>query len=137
MFLILAVFGSLLGLFVIGSAVFTAWHIFNHNKGVRERTAHKLLHRWSLFDCAVLVLFCIGLMFLLIDLLAVIRDRDSYPLYHLGYLLSGVSFSFLGMLFMLVRLLATLRLSQANRSPLADHHHKPDHTDKPEQWVQG
>jgi hypothetical protein len=130
MYTTLAVFASVLGLAVTGAAVYTAWYVFQLRKGKEgvdppgqfERT---LLLRWTLFDYSLLLLSLIGLLFLLTDLIGVLRDRDLYPYYHYGYLLCGFIFTLLGLLFMLARLFVVLRL--ANQGSAAPHNHdEPD-----------
>lgn len=136
--LALAILGSLIGLFVTGSAIFTIWYISQQGKSAARQDMEKVEHaeiarnlllKWSLLDYTVLCMFCIGTLFLLVDVVAMIRDRSSYPLYHLSYLVFGVVFSFLGMLFMLVRLVAVLNLSRPSGSSAPDNHYKPNQAD--------
>ncbi|MFB9752999.1 hypothetical protein ACFFNY_15650, partial [Paenibacillus hodogayensis] len=81
--------------------------------------------RWTLADYAALFLFGFGIVFLLTDLIGVARDRDMYPMYHYAYLLCGTIFSFMGMLFTLVRLALVLRLTGGAAGNGHDPH-KPD-----------
>lgn len=139
MYVALEIAGGLLGLFVTGVAIFTAWLMYGKAASLQKdavytaRSEHRtadLLLRWTLMDYAILLLFIVGMVFLFVDVLAMLRDRVSYPYYHYGYLLSGFVFSLLGMLFMLVRLAVILKLAQSNRpSLLPDDHHEPHHTD--------
>lgn len=130
MYITLAVFASVLGLAVTGAAVYTAWYVYRLRRGGGEEPAGEpldrtVLLRWTLFDYALLLLSLIGLLFLLTDLIGVLRDRDLYPYYHYGYLLSGFIFTLLGLLFMLTRLFLVLRL--ANQCLAAPHdHHEPN-----------
>jgi hypothetical protein len=140
----LAVVGGLVGLLVTGVAVYTAWFIHRAVGADADKSdafsaplsrieaAGKMILRWTLMDYAVLLLFIIGLLFLLADLAGVLRDRHSYPLYHFGYLLCGLVFSALGMLFMFVRLTVLIRLVRSERSFSPNHHDKPSHTNHAE-----
>lgn len=126
---ILQVFAAVLGLAVTGGAVYTVWRMFQAKgkTGAPGKLERQLLLRWTVFDYAVLALVLIGLVFLLADVVGVMKDRDQYPYYHYGYLLSGFIFSFVGLLFLLVRLGMVLRL--ANPDPAAvDQGNKPDQT---------
>lgn len=75
-------------------------------------------------DYAALFVFMIGAMLLLSDLIAVHRDRASYPYYHYGYLFSAFIFMLVGMLVTVLRLGLLLR-----RPSLQDKHEKPGQTD--------
>lgn len=126
MYTTLAVFASVLGLTVTGAAVYTAWYVFQLRKGeapgqTRGLFDHSALLRWTVFDYALLMLSLTGLLFLLVDLIGVMKERDLYPYYHYGYLLSGFIFTLLGVLFMLSRLFLVLRL--AGHGPSAPHNH--------------
>jgi hypothetical protein len=113
--LILAIFGSVLGLAVTAAAVYTAWMVRQYGKersgSAEDRAAWmaELFMGWTVFDAAVVALFACGTLLLLADAFGVIRDRSSYPSYHYGYLLCGVTFSVMGMLFVLIRLSVVLR----------------------------
>lgn len=126
---ILQVFAAVLGLAVTSGAVYTVWRMFQAKgkTGAPGKLERQLLLRWTVFDYAVLALVLIGLVFLLADVVGVMKDRDQYPYYHYGYLLSGFIFSFVGLIFLLVRLGMVLRL--ANPDPAAvDQGDKPDQT---------
>jgi len=135
----LAIFAAVLGLAVTAAAFFTAWYLF---KSYKEKVAtessafdpSKLL-RWTVLDYAVIGLFAVGMMFLLVDVLGMARDRGSYPLYHFGYLLSGFIFSFLGMLFTVGRLFLVLRLAGAPRPSAVHHHNEPNQAHQAEQGI--
>jgi hypothetical protein len=126
----LTVFAAVLGLLVTGSAVYTAWYLLqqrgkNTAPGAPERQA---LLRWTVFDYALLTLVLVGLVFLLVDLIGVLKDKDLYPYYHYGYLLSGFIFTLLGLVFMLARLSLVLRL--ANQNPASPYQgNEPDKAD--------
>lgn len=127
MYPMLAAFAAILGLVVTGGAVYTVYQLF-HTKGktaVPGTAERQLLFRWTVFDYAIVVLALVGLIFLLADVIGVLKERDQYPYYHYGYLLSGFIFSLVGLLFMLARLAMVLRL--ANPDPAAvDQSHEPD-----------
>ncbi|WP_248924950.1 hypothetical protein [Paenibacillus hamazuiensis] len=130
---LLALFGGLIGLFVTGAAVFMAWLYLQHRKQP-ETSAYEppVLLKWTSFDYALIILFLIGSLFLFTDALAVIRDRESYPLYHYGYLLCGFVFTFLGMLFMVVRLALVLSMVRSGSLRAPNHHNHPGDADQPE-----
>jgi hypothetical protein len=65
-------------------------------------------------------------------LLGVLRDRQSYPLYHFGYLLSGIVFALLGMLFLLLRHGIVLQAARSGDRSFPGHHHEPNHADQAE-----
>jgi H+/gluconate symporter-like permease len=147
---ILAIFAALLGLAVTGAAVFTVWSIFQQRKKqpheelttdfeslsvsqTFSRQAGQYFLKWTMFDYAVLALILIGLLFLFTDVIAVMRDRQSYPYYHYGYLLSGFIFSLVGVIFITVRLAVVLRSLRADDNFSAvDDHQKPDETNAAE-----
>lgn len=124
MYIALAIFASLLGLFVTGAAIFTAW---TYAAARRDPSAHPAsadipkswLLRWSIVDFAVLLLFGCGTIFLIVDAAAVARDKELFPPYHYAYLLCGLIFCVMGMLFAAARIVLLLRLtsdrSAANR----------------------
>jgi hypothetical protein len=140
MYIALAVFASLVGLFVTGAAIFTAWTFYASRKKtveVQQQDGNapaaaagnpwSWFLRWTVADYAALFLFGFGAVFLLTDLVGVAKDRDQFPMYHYAYLLCGIVFSFMGMLFTFVRLALVLRLTGG--SAAAHHHpHKPDQT---------
>ncbi|MBD2865416.1 hypothetical protein [Paenibacillus oceani] len=149
MFLPLAIFASIVGLFVTGAAVFTAWAFFaTRNNQVKAQTAEAAdgrelavqeagappwswFLRWTVADYSALFLFGFGAVFLIVNLVGVSKDRDLYPDYHFAYLLCGFIFSFLGMLFTFVRLAMVLRLTR-RLMPAGDHPHKPDQAQQAE-----
>lgn len=130
MYTALAVFAAVIGLIVTGAAVYTAWYVFQLRKEKEEVPGGSpfmasALLRWTVFDYGLLILVLAGLVFLLADLIGVMRDRDLYPYYHYGYLMSGFIFTLLGLLFMLSRLFVVLRL--AGKTAAAPHdHYEPD-----------
>lgn len=142
LYLILAIFAGFVGLVVTGTAVFTIWAVIDlRRKWVTKHPESQVSHaeiagrylmRWTAFDYLVLALFASGLMFLLVDLLSVIRERQLYPFYHYGYLLSGFIFTLMGMMFIVVRLAIVLKVFKRSAFSSKDHHGKPDEADKPE-----
>jgi hypothetical protein len=145
--LILALLGGGLGLVVTALAVYMAWMLFQHRKnkeasqgslsdGIQaaaDSVSAGLLLRWTFFDYAFIGVFAIGSLFLFTDAIAVIRDADSYPLYHYGYLLCGFVFTMFGMLFMVLRFALVLSLLRPHGAPsLPDHHYKPGQTNQAE-----
>ena len=158
MYLALAIVGSLLGLLITGVAVYTIWVVHQLWKQQMETAgdrspqpaeeneadpapavqrvtpaavAGQYLSRWRVLDYGVVGLFIIGMMLLTADLLAVMRDKASFPDYHLAYLLCGAVFTFLGMLFLFVRLAVVLSL-RTDRSFSPDHQHQPHHANQAE-----
>ncbi|PYI56495.1 hypothetical protein [Paenibacillus flagellatus] len=142
MYIALAVFAGLLGLFVTGAAVFTAWAYYASRKsgaaapegepnrpdaaGGPEGPPASWFLRWTVADYAALFLFGFGVVFLLADLTGLSADREQYqyPPYHYAYLLCGFVFSFMGMLFTIVRLAMVIRLAGRASSP-GHHAYKP------------
>jgi len=103
---ILAVAAAVVALLVTGFGVFAAYMAF----GARREAVRSALGRWTVFDYLILVVFLIGTLFLLADVIGVLRDRDAYPYYHYGYLLSGFVYNALAGVFLFVRLGLTFRL---------------------------
>lgn len=137
----LAILGGGVGLIVTASAVLLIWFVYQlrsnreqENTPTGQVTAvTSLLLQWTFFDYALIGVFAIGSLFLFTDVVAVIRDADSYPLYHYGYLLCGFVFTLFGMLFMIARLAVVLSLVRT-RGPVSapDHHRHPSHADQAE-----
>ncbi len=124
MYMALAVFAAVIGLLVTFLASITAYLYY------KERRSDMLL-RWTALDYAVLLLFAIGTSFLIVELIAVSKDRDSYPFYHYGYLLSGIIYSVLGMLYVTVRHMLLLRaaagaLPSGGTGAAVQQHHQPE-----------
>jgi hypothetical protein len=142
--LILAIAGSVLGLFAAGAALLTVWFIYDRTKQKASEEGRSFdpmdiaggfLNRWTLMDYALLLLFLIGSMLLTADAIAVLRDRESFPPYHVAYLVSGLLFTWMGMLFLLARLgllLRSLHMARRQRSVTPQQHHEPDHTNHAE-----
>ncbi|MDF2962704.1 MAG: hypothetical protein K0S39_4439 [Paenibacillus sp.] len=148
--LILAIVGGSMGLLVTASAVFMAWALFQHRKNQSNQEAAQgnlsdgetissinavsaVMLRWTFFDYALIAVFTIGSLFLFTDVIAVIRDAQSYPLYHYGYLLCGFVFTLFGMLFMVLRLAFVLTLVRPDRpAGLPNNHNQPSGADQAE-----
>lgn len=136
MFLGLAIASGIFGLAVTGAAVYTAWIVYEqqHKEAGNEsgnRLPGSFLPRFMALDFALLALFAIGMLFLLTDVVAVMRDRANFPDYHFGYLLCGFVFSLVGVLFLLLRLFLLIR-SIDGRLSVPGQHHKPDEADQAE-----
>lgn len=149
MYVVLAVFAALVGLGVTGAAVYTAYELLQLRKrgnggndgkegnGEGNSADLRSLLRWTVLDYALIVLFSIGLMFLFVDVLGVLReDRSGFPYYHFGYLLSGFVFTFLGALFLLARLFLVLRVAGSPGFTPPHHQNEPGQADSAEDGVQ-
>lgn len=151
MYITLAIIGGFIGLIVTGAAIYTVWSVRVHtNRQQAEHTAQldrdqsvqlmEVLRSWTAMDYAAIAVFVIGMMLIIADLFAVIRDRDSYPYYHYGYLFSAFIFVLVGMLFMVIRLAVVLRLYKSyhsklnstakTESTLPNEYYEPDKTDE-------
>lgn len=64
---------------------------------IPKESEHVVVWTWA--DWIALGLAALGGLFLLADAVAVVRDRDAYPFYHLGYLLSGFVYVAVAVLF--------------------------------------
>lgn len=133
MYTALAVFAAVLGLAVTAAAGYTAWYVFQlrtKNTGVPKLSVAPLL-RWTVFDYALLLLTLSGLIFLLVDVIGVVKDRDLYPYYHYGYLLCGFIFTLLGVACMVGRMFLVLRLADPGLPAphQSDEPHQADHAE--------
>jgi len=139
----LALIGGLIGLFVTGAACFTAW-LYQHQRSRLPQDAAigtseaAVFLRWTVMDYAILLLFGIGTMLLFTDLVSVMRDLKAYPPHHFGYLLTGFIFMFMGMLFMVSRLVLVmamikpLSIMRLGGSPSINQHDQPGYADQAE-----
>src|SRR5690349_11258192 len=109
MYLTLAIFAGIVCLLVVGVSIYTACYVFQLAKSQKfeERSRKSALEfaspyvlRWTALDYAGLLLSAMGLVFMLADLVGVIRERDSYPYYHYGYLASAFVFMLVAFLFL-------------------------------------
>lgn len=113
MYQFLGWFALAIGLFV---SVVLIWELYQIRRAIKlepdKPFVHHLLRlfsQWTWLDTALTVLFVMGMMFLLADLLAVWRERDLYPYYRFGYLLSSFVYMLLGALFLWTRLFIIMR----------------------------
>jgi hypothetical protein len=141
----LAIFGGFLGLIVTGIALYTAWiiHQLWKQQAASPRAfssaeiAARYLSRWTVLDAAVLGVSAIGLLLLAADLFAVMRDRASFPPYHIFYLLCGLIFSLMGVLLLVARLFVVIGINKPHAEPSQSpvppkHHGQPNHTNHTE-----
>ena len=141
----LAVVGGLLGLFVTGVALYTAWMVHQlwkqqaaaPNPATQVEIASVYFSRWTLMDYAVVGLFLTGLLLLLTELLAVLRDRTVMESFHFSYLLTGIVLSAMGVVLLFVRLLIVLGFVQSGTlhrttAVAPNHQEEPNHADHAE-----
>lgn len=139
MYIILSIAAALAALVIVGFGGFAAYLFFS---GKERNRLIRALQRWTVFDYVLLAVFLIGALFLLADLIGVIRDKEAYPYYHYGYLLSGFAYQLIAGIGLVIRLGLTLRIAGDARdassiAPAVDqHHHEPDQTQEAEQRVQ-
>ncbi|OXM84092.1 hypothetical protein [Paenibacillus rigui] len=158
--LTLAVLAGVVGLIVTASAVMLIWFVMQQKQKMQNKPEElqannhpeeghgaeeqmqgssplqsiaPLLLQWTFFDYALIGVFAVGSLFLFTDVIAVIRDAASYPLYHYGYLLCGFVFTLLSMLFMILRFATVLSLVRSGRAfSAADKHSHPGETNQAE-----
>ncbi|MFC5452508.1 hypothetical protein [Paenibacillus aestuarii] len=146
--LLLAVIGGLIGLAVTGAAVYTVWAVRQlwKQQAAAPKPASQVeiaavyFLRWTFLDYAVVGLFIVGLLLLLAELFAVLRDRSSFESFHFAYLLTGIVLSAMGMLLLFARLLAVLGFVKSNElqglqrsaAVAPNHQHEPHHADRAE-----
>jgi hypothetical protein len=132
MYRMLSIFAIVLGVLLTSGAIYTIITIIGQRKKQQDKltfsqTAGRYFLRWSLFDYAVILVFLCGMLFLLVEVIAVIKDKESFPYHHYGYLLSGFIFSLLGMIFLLVRFVIVLRMVRGmDGSTLVNNHQEPN-----------
>jgi uncharacterized membrane protein len=138
MYPMLTILAAILGVFITIGAIYTLWSIVRQqkNQAIKQsisEIAGRYLLKWSFLDYAIIIVFLSGMLFLLAELISVLKDRASFPYYHYGYLISGFVFSMLGMLFLLARFTIVLRIVQRmDFVALKNHHREPNDTDKAE-----
>jgi putative exporter of polyketide antibiotics len=138
MYTILGIFAGVLGLLITGGAIYTIVSIVKQRKTQQDKqpiseAVGRYFLKWSFLDYAIIVVFLCGMLFLLVEVVAVMKDRQSFPYHHYGYLLSGFIFSLLGMLFMLARFAIVLRMVQGiERVAFINNHHEPNNADTTE-----
>lgn len=133
--MILAIAAAILGLIAIGAVVYTVWFMFQHRKQAEsERTQPfpAALLKWTAIDYVILMLVLVSLLILVVDAVAIFRDRADFPTYHYGYLLTGVVLAFMGMLIMFLRLFMLHHALGSFRLPAPDDQRKPHHGNHPE-----
>ncbi|QGQ97398.1 hypothetical protein EHS13_22180 [Paenibacillus psychroresistens] len=135
MYTILGVLAAVLCVLITAGTIYTIWSIVRQRNNQQSKqpiseTVGRYFLKWSFMDYAIIIVFLCGMLFLLAEVITVMKDRESFPLYHYGYLLSGFIFSLLGMLFMVARFAIVLRMVQSmDRIALVDHHNEPNDTD--------
>jgi hypothetical protein len=138
MYTILRIFAIVLGVILTSGAIYTIititrQRIKQQDKMTFSQTAGRYFLRWSVFDYAVILVFISGMLFLLVEAIAVIKDKASFPYHHYGYLLCGFIFSLLGMVFLLARFVIVLRMvGGMDGFSLVNNHHEPDKADTAE-----
>jgi Na+/H+-translocating membrane pyrophosphatase len=136
MYTILMIFAGCVGLIVTGAAFYTVWSIMDMRKQLNERQSESsvdikdVMRTWTAMDYGAIAVFVVGMMLLIADLLAVIRDRDSYPYYHYGYLFCAIIFVFVGMMFMVIRLGVIVRSPAKAESTFDHNYNEPEQTDQ-------
>lgn len=138
----LAIFGGLLGLFITGVAMYTAWmvHQLWRQQAASPRAVSQVdiavtyFSKWTIIDYAVIGLFLIGLLLLLAELIALLRDQTEIANFHFTYLLTGIIISVMGMLFMFVRLVVVLGFVKSGAlhrtvTVAPNHQNEPDDTE--------
>jgi putative exporter of polyketide antibiotics len=134
MYTYLAIFAAILGLLLTSAAIYTIWTLTQQRKNQQgeltfSQLAGRYFLRWSFFDYTVLVMFLCGMLFLLTEVIAVVREPASFPYHHYGYLLCGFIFSLLGMLFTLARFIIVLRVVRGmDGVSLVNDHQEPNET---------
>lgn len=140
MYTILMIFAGCVGLIVTGAAFYTVWSVMDMRKQqqqlpIQQAANHEptvevqeIMRTWTAMDFASIAVFLVGIMLLIADLFAVIRDRDEYPYYHYGYLLCAIIFVIVGMMFMVVRLGVIVRSAPKTNpaSTFSDNNKEPD-----------
>lgn len=133
---ILAVLSALLGLAAASAAVLLAWSVYVKRKEAKKEESNgypavlDVLLRWTYFDYILTILCITGGLLLLTNAIAVLRDADAYPPYHLPYLLSGTVFVLAANGMMAARLLLTLRMARAGELvPVMNKQDQPSHAD--------
>lgn len=123
----LAVFAGALGLVIVGCSAWTAAILLGYRRryGWKPEAVEAIrvrFFRWTYMDYAVLLVLTVGMLFLLADLLAVIRDREAYPFYHYGYLACGFVFVTVSTLFLFARFVMLLRFHHHEDQPAKSEH---------------
>lgn len=144
--LALAIFGGLVGLFVTGAALYTAWMIHQlwRQQAAAPRALSQVdiavtyLSRWTVMDYAVIGLFIAGLLLLLAELFALLRDETATAAaFHFSYLFTGLIFCTMGMVLLIGRLILVLGFAEKGAlhrtvAVAPNHQHEPDHANETE-----
>ncbi|WP_148497754.1 hypothetical protein [Paenibacillus senegalensis] len=129
MYDLLAALAAAIGVIAVGAALYTLLRIsFNRAESgnVVER-AEKYFQRWTALDAVMIALFAIGALFLMADVIGIVRERNLLAYHHYGYTISGVVYCLTGMLFMVGRLIFVLRRVRRLAS-FPQQHQKPNQT---------
>ncbi|OAS14313.1 hypothetical protein [Paenibacillus oryzisoli] len=139
--LFLAMLGAVVGLFVTGAGIYTAWSVHQlwRQQAASPRAigqaqiAATYFARWTIMDYSVVGLFIIGLLLMVAMLVAVGRDHTEIANFHWGYLLTGIILAGMGMLLLSIRLILVLSFPLGNtlqRTPTVtpDHQYEPNDT---------
>lgn len=90
--LFLAIMGAVVGLFVTGAGIYTAWtvHQLWRQQAASPRAVSQAqiavtyFSRWTIIDYSVVGLFIIGLLLMIAELVAVGRDHTEIANFHWG-----------------------------------------------------
>jgi membrane-bound ClpP family serine protease len=137
--LFLALLGAVVGLFVTGAGIYTAWtvHQLWRQQAAAPRAVSQVdiavtyFSRWTIIDYSVVGLFLIGLLLMLAELVAVGRDHTEIANFHWAYLLTGIIMSVMGMLLLFLRLVVVLSFLptdtlQRTSAITPNHQHEPN-----------
>lgn len=137
MYHLLAVVAATIGVLTVGVTLYTVIIISFTRKDsghVVER-AERYFQRWTALDAAMIALFAVGALFLVVNVIGIAREQNLLAYHHYGYVLSGVAYCLVGMLFMIGRLIFVLRRVKWLVS-FPQQHQKPNQTHSSKQRVQ-
>lgn len=137
MYDLLAALAGGFGVIAFGIAIYTLLRISLNRSvsGNMVERAEKYFQRWTLLDAAMIALFAIGALFLIADVIGIIREGNLLAYHHYGYTLSGVVYCTTGMLFMVGRLIFVLR-RVGRLASFSQQHQKPNQAHSSKQRVQ-
>ncbi|OCT12123.1 hypothetical protein A8709_30180 [Paenibacillus pectinilyticus] len=143
--LVLAIIGGIVGLFVTGAGIYTAWSVHQlwRQQAASPRAVSQVeiavtyFSRWTVIDFSVVGLFIIGLLLMIAELVAVGRDHTEIANFHWAYLLTGIIISAMGMVLLFLRLLVVLSFLptdtlQRTTTISPNHQNEPNDTNHPE-----
>jgi hypothetical protein len=111
-------FAIFAGICVIAATTWEMWKLWRATRANPETplSTHllRLFSRLTWLDIAMTMLFIVGMMFLLADVIAMGRDRLLYPMYRYGYLLSSFCYLLFGMLFLWLRMFIVLHFGSVS-----------------------